>query len=381
MLRSVCRASVVASAWRRVYGAAPCSAPCRRLCAAGGAKKLEEDAIAAKKAEAEDASLLFLKQRGDALGVRLSLEERKLILADADKDGDNKLSVGEWDAFLDRSARVNVERLTLTQYMQRSIDQYQGRRMIINLDRTGSVFFCMCAAHIAGQSGMHAFGSCIVGFAGGLAGGTLNNLLTGAPVGWVRDVPRIFSCVLAGLIGFYAWPLAERLYADPRWQGGPTEAPPGTYPAGVLYALESIGIGAAAVVGAQQGILAGLHPLMSACLGVSIAFGGVLRDLLCQRRVSLASTNGAESHALSAFSGAAVYVALRELHVWNCSGATAKLVHGGLPIGLRVACGFGTAVAMRAIMWNGGQPQTLFSTMERAADANERTLREWRLAG
>ena len=31
------------------------------------------------------------------------------------------------------------------------------------------------------------------------------------------------------------------------------------------------------------GIVNGLHPLMSACLAITIAFGGAARDILCRR--------------------------------------------------------------------------------------------------
>ena len=44
-------------------------------------------------------------------------------------------------------------------------------------------------------------------------------------------------------------------------------------------------------------------------------------------------------------------MALRELHVWNCSGSCARLLHGGIPIGLRIALSVGTSCAVRALAW------------------------------
>ena len=145
--------------------------------------------------------------------------------------------------------------------------------------------------------------------------------------------------------------------------------------------LETIALGSLAVVGAQQGIVRGLHPLVSSSLGVTVAFGGVLRDLMCGQEPRLASSTGCQSYAVASLSGAAVYVALRQAHVWNCAGSCTRLVQGGLPIGLRIALAAGTVCAVRAYAWehraDGEAP--LFASMDAAAEANEAALR--RLAG
>ena len=138
--------------------------------------------------------------------------------------------------------------------------------------------------------------------------------------------------------------------------------------------MESAALGALAVVGAQQGIVRGLSPLVSACFGVTITLGGVMRDVLCQRELRLGNLDGCQSYALASFCGGAVYVGLRELHVWNCAGSTHKLVAGGLPIGLRIALGASTAIAVRAFAWQ-RRPDGLLSGMDECADANERWLR------
>ena len=78
---------------------------------------------------------------------------------------------------------------------------------------------------------------------------------------------------------------------------------------------ESVALGSAAVVAAQQGIVVGLHPLTSACLAITIAFGGAARDVLCQRDVRLSSASGNQSYAVSAFAGGFVYVALSALGI------------------------------------------------------------------
>ena len=67
-------------------------------------------------------------------------------------------------------------------------------------------------------------------------------------------------------------------------------------------------------------------------------------------------------------------MALRELHVWNCSGSCARLLHGGIPIGLRIALSVGTSCAVRALAWR-RRPEDLLWSMEAACDRNEAALR------
>ena len=131
------------------------------------------------------------------------------------------------------------------------------------------------------------------------------------------------------LAGFYLWPLADRLVERSRQSGGIASdlrplfdsiSPPGEtsdsaagHP--VRYCLESVALGSAAVVAAQQGLLVGLPRLACACLAITIAFGGAARDVLCQREIRLMDADGSQSYAVSSFVGALVYVSLRELRL------------------------------------------------------------------
>jgi uncharacterized membrane protein YeiH len=231
---------------------------------------------------------------------------------------------------------------------------------------------------------MHIVGATLVGCATALGGGTINNIVTGVtPVGWVRDPTFLVLTVGASVVGFYLWPLMEQLLLDyhdddddednnnNNNNNGEKES---SSASALRYSLESIALGALAVVGAQQGIVLGCHPIVSSVLGVTIAFGGVLRDLMCQRDLTLGAATGCQSYGIASFSGAAVYVALRELHLWNCAGSTVKLVHGGIPIGLRILMGFGTALAVRVVAWQ-NKPDNLFLSMEASAAVNIKSLK------
>ncbi|KAL1521082.1 hypothetical protein AB1Y20_022636 [Prymnesium parvum] len=100
-----------------------------------------------------------------------------------------------------------------------------------------------------------------------------------------------------------------------------------------VYILETLGLGGLAVIGAQAGIVRGVHPLACIATGVTICFGGVLRDLLCHRPLAI----GAQSYALATAAGASVYVGLRQLVIAGYP----------IPLPLRIALGACTAMAQR----------------------------------
>jgi len=313
----------------------------------------------------EPASLSFLAARSAALGLRpLDLQARALAIQEASGRTDGLMRPAEWKRLVGRTAFAHHERRVLSEFVAKAHGQHLGQQLLRGTALLGVCFFSASGSHAAGEAGMHAVGALLVGAVTGLGGGTVNNVVVGAtPVGWMRDTAFLKAALLAGLLGFYAWPLVERQLGC----GGAAAE-------GVRFGVESAALGALAVVGAQQGIVRGLSPLVSACFGVTITLGGVMRDVLCQRELRLGDLDGCQSYALASFCGGAVYVGLRELHVWNCAGSTHKLVAGGLPIGLRIALGASTAIAVRAFAWQ-RRPEGLLSGMDECADANERWLR------
>jgi uncharacterized membrane protein YeiH len=317
-----------------------------------------------KIADCDKEALEFLAERGRALGISLSPSERKLIIdAAATKNG--KMRKSDWEKLVSRRFLEDQERLTLADYLLKSHDVHLGQHLLQWTTRLGISFFAMAGAYTAGEAGMHVVGSTIVGCVTALGGGTFNNLVTGANVGWVRNPSFLVITVGASLVGFYAWPLVVEKQLQEIDGHNSSEA--------IRYALESVALGSLAVVGAQQGIVRGLHPLVSSILGVTITFGGVVRDLMCSRDLKVGASTGCQSYGIASFSGAAVYVMLRELHVWNCAGSTSKLVHGGIPIGLRIFLGLGTVFGVRAIAW-WNKPNDLFSSMEASAVMNQKSL-------
>lgn len=118
--------------------------------------------------------------------------------------------------------------------------------------------------------------------------------------------------------------------------------------AGLMYALETAAMSVLGVIGAQHGINRGLNPLVCVVSGVTICFGGIIRDLLCHRNIAI----GSQSYALSIGLGAAVYVGLRQLVVRGWP----------IPLMYRIFIGAATTTGFRIAEWN-YKPDSLLHPM------------------
>jgi uncharacterized membrane protein YeiH len=95
----------------------------------------------------------------------------------------------------------------------------------------------------------------------GIGGGTLRDLLLGAPVFWVSRPTYLLVCLAA---------------AAAVWVFGP-----GRGRERVLLWLDALGVSAYAVVGALKATSLGAPPVSAAVMGVlTAAFGGIIRDVL-----------------------------------------------------------------------------------------------------
>jgi uncharacterized membrane protein YeiH len=95
----------------------------------------------------------------------------------------------------------------------------------------------------------------------GVGGGTVRDLLIGAPVFWVHDASHALICIGAAVI----------VYMTPfRW-----------WPERMLDWLDAIGLAAFAVFGTAKAMSFGIHPFVAALMGVTTGcVGGIIRDLL-----------------------------------------------------------------------------------------------------
>ncbi len=95
----------------------------------------------------------------------------------------------------------------------------------------------------------------------GVGGGTLRDLLIGAPVFWVADPVPAIACVVAALL---VWLTPRHWWSDR-----------------ALDWLDAVGLAAFAVFGAAKALSFGIHPFVAGIMGVVTGcMGGIIRDLL-----------------------------------------------------------------------------------------------------
>lgn len=156
----------------------------------------------------------------------------------------------------------------------------------------------------------------------GVGGGTMRDLLLGAPVFWVARPGYIVACLIAALAVWVVGP----------GRGGRLR---------VLLWLDALGMAAYCIVGAAKATALGAPPFSAMVMGVLTAcFGGVIRDVLAHEPSVLLRR---EIYVTCAVLGAGTFVLLELAGV------------AGLPAGL---AGFGAAFAVRAgaILWNWTMP-------------------------
>ncbi len=149
----------------------------------------------------------------------------------------------------------------------------------------------------------------------GIGGGTLRDLLIGAPVFWVGRSDYLGVCLVAAAA---VW----MLRAD-RWQ------------LNALLWFDAVGLGAYSVLGAAKSLQLGVPPLPAVVMGVlSASFGGIVRDLLAGEPSVLLRK---EIYVSAAALGAGVYVGLTLLGVaaWPAGVAGAAAGFGLRALAIR----------------------------------------------
>jgi uncharacterized membrane protein YeiH len=155
----------------------------------------------------------------------------------------------------------------------------------------------------------------------GVGGGTVRDLLIGAPVFWMHDSLPISICLATALM---VWCTPQRIW-----------------PVQALEWLDGIGLGAYSVFGAAKALSFGIAPLPAAIMGVVTAcMGGIFRDLLA---------------------GVPSIVLRPELYITAAAcaaGGYVALIWAGVNGAVAAALAFGGGVALRgaAIGWRIGLP-------------------------
>jgi uncharacterized membrane protein YeiH len=189
------------------------------------------------------------------------------------------------------------------------------------LDLIGIALFAATGALAAAQHKQTFVTAAFFALVTGVGGGTIRDLLIGAPVFWVHDA-TVATIVLAVAVLVWVTP--------PRWWNDTT-----------LAWLDAMGLAAYAAFGAAKALGYGIPPVPAAVMGVVTAcVGGIIRDVLAGEPSILMRP---ELYVTAAALTAALQVLL--------TLAGLPILAAGL---LAAAAGFGLRAA--AIVWKLGLP-------------------------
>ncbi len=166
--------------------------------------------------------------------------------------------------------------------------------MFYTIDILGTIAFAISGVLIAINKKMDLFGILIIAFVTAVGGGTLRDLLIGnTPVSWMKDIT--FTYVILGS-AIFAILLRSKI----------------NYLRTSLFLFDTIGIGLYTLVGIEKGLNAELHPIICIALGTITAFGGVIRDILCNEIPIIFRK---EIYATACILGGVTYFVLREFPI------------------------------------------------------------------
>src|SRR5512147_1395802 len=188
------------------------------------------------------------------------------------------------------------------------------------LDYAGVAVFALTGALAAARDRHDIVTFWFFALVTGVGGGTLRDLLIGAPVFWVGDPAYLGIGAAAALAVWLAGARFERSAA--------------------LIWLDAVGLAAYAVIGAGKALALGVDPIVSVAMGVLTAcFGGVIRDVLAGQPSVLLKREISVSAALLAGAAFVTLTVLGIEPVWGgVTGAVAgfALRAGAIHYGWRV---------------------------------------------
>ncbi|HLV93309.1 MAG TPA: trimeric intracellular cation channel family protein [Aequorivita sp.] len=164
-------------------------------------------------------------------------------------------------------------------------------KLIIVLDIIGTLAFAISGVLTAMNKRLDPFGILIIAFVAAVGGGTLRDILIGAPVAWMQNLTYVYVIFATT---FFTVIFRKRI----------------NYIKRSLLLFDTIGIALYTIVGVQKGIEAGFPPIICIALGTMTAcFGGVIRDILCNEIPIIFRK---EIYATACIIGASVYFLLME---------------------------------------------------------------------
>jgi uncharacterized membrane protein YeiH len=174
------------------------------------------------------------------------------------------------------------------------------------VDLMAAAVFAITGALVASRKQMDIVGFLWLGVVTGVGGGTVRDLLIGAPVFWVRDPTPVMSCIAASLAVYFTAHYLSSRYRAILW-------------------LDAIGMGLVTVAGAAKSLDAGTGALVATVMGVFTAtVGGIIRDVLGQEPSIMLRR---EIYVTASLVGAVAFVAASKL---GLDRLTAGLIGGSI---------------------------------------------------
>lgn len=132
---------------------------------------------------------------------------------------------------------------------------------LVLLDYVGIAVFAISGALLAAEKKQTLVTFIFFAVVTGVGGGTVRDLLIGAPVFWVGTNATLLICIVAGVA---VWFLSRKTIADK-----------------ALLWFDAIGLAAYATYGAAKALNYGVAPVPAFAMGVMTAcVGGIIRDVL-----------------------------------------------------------------------------------------------------
>jgi len=167
------------------------------------------------------------------------------------------------------------------------------------LDYFGIAVFAVSGALLAAKRRQDFVTFVFFAVATGVGGGTLRDLLIGAPVFWIHTNATLLICIAAALL---VW------VASHRWFAGQA-----------LLWFDAAGLAAYAVYGSAKALAFGVAPVPAFAIGVLTAcFGGIIRDTLA-REPSILLQHEIYITAAALAAGLFVGLTLVGAGIWNAA--------------------------------------------------------------
>jgi uncharacterized membrane protein YeiH len=179
------------------------------------------------------------------------------------------------------------------------------------LDLAGIAVFALSGALLAARLRQDFVTMAFFALVTGVGGGSVRDLLIGAPVFWVHDSWVAPACLAVALI---AW------FTPHRW-----------WPGRLLEWADAAGLAAYAVLGTVKALGYGVPPVAAALMGVITGcFGGIIRDVLAgQPSILMRREIYVTAVALtSALAAAGTVAGLPHALVWSVAGLAGFALRG-----------------------------------------------------